>query len=52
MDKEVKKEVPVPQKTVMKIGRTEYTVCSYFSGKNTLFDILLKLMMIELEIED
>ncbi len=52
MDKEVKKEVLASRKTVKKIGKTEYTVRSYFSDKNTLFEILLKLMMIELGIED
>ncbi len=52
MESEVKKDVLTPRKTVKKIGKTEYTVCSHYSDKNTLFEILLKLMMIELNIED
>ena len=52
MESEVKKDVLNPHKTVKKIGKTEYIVCSYFSDKNTLFEKLLRLMMKELEIEE
>lgn len=45
MEKEVKKEVPVPQKTVMKIGRTEHEIYGFYFDKNTLFDKLLRLMI-------
>ncbi len=54
MDKKEQPEQEFPHTTVKKIGRTEYTVRSYYDNKsrNTLFDILLRLMMIELNIED
>ena len=49
MDKEVEKEVLVPQKTVIKIGRTEYEIYGFYSDKNTLFDKLLRLMIKDLD---
>ncbi len=49
MDKEVKKEVLVPERMIMKIGNTEYIVCAHFSDKNTLFEKLLRLMIKDLD---
>ncbi len=52
MESEVKKDVLIAEKTVIKLGNTEYEVYAHFSDKNTLREKLLRLMIKDLDNEE